>query len=268
MLKYRVLTAIVLLPLVIWGIWSLPPFYFALASAMVMLVGAWEYSRLAGIQLPTKRWGYVVIIGAIHFLAYWLPLIPLLILACLSWAFCTIVVWRYEHHLSLYGVEKKNVKAVLGGIHLVGCWVGLNALHNSLLGPLWLLFALIIVWDMDTGAYFAGRLWGKHLLAPNTSPKKTWEGLIGGFVVTAIVSMAVMEWVFYIPSTQWLALLMLVLVSAGASVVGDLYESMLKRLVNLKDSGTLLPGHGGMLDRIDSVLAAIPLFALGMMLAS
>ena|SRR3989344_3363854 len=266
MLKYRVLTAFILLPLVIGGIWSLPSVAFVIMTGLILLAAAWEWARLCGFVTHQQRLVYVGLMSLVFLLAYWLPVIPLLAIVMLCWAWAFLIVWRYEKGFTLWGLEKPVVKASLGVMMLMGCWVGLNIIHNSLLGPLWLLFALVIVWDMDTGAYFAGRFWGKHLLMPRVSPKKTWEGLFGGLVLTLLVAMVAIKFIFHISLPQWPLLLGIVAATAIVSVGGDLFESLLKRLADVKDSGSLLPGHGGLLDRIDSVLSAIPFFALCVML--
>ena len=127
-------------------------------------------------------------------------------------------------------------------------------------GPTYVMFLLLLVWAADVGAYFAGRAFGRHALAPLVSPKKTWEGAAGGVVLAALVAAGGVEW-FHRPAGPFIALAMVTVV---ASIVGDLTESLFKRNAGLKESGKLLPGHGGVLDRIDSVTAAAPVFALGL----
>jgi phosphatidate cytidylyltransferase len=127
--------------------------------------------------------------------------------------------------------------------------------------PRWVLFTLALVWAGDTGAFFTGRWLGRVPLAPRVSPKKTWEGVLGGLAASGMVAWASAKWLFAVDAWPFV---MTCVAVAALSIVGDLTESMLKRAAGLKDSGTLFPGHGGMLDRIDSVTAAAPalVFAL------
>jgi phosphatidate cytidylyltransferase len=137
--------------------------------------------------------------------------------------------------------------------------VGFNVLRDS--GAVWLLFVLLLVWTADIGAYFAGRRWGKRKLAPRVSPGKSWEGVYGGLAATTLLAMLFALWQPLGPMGG-VALVVITAVVTLTSVLGDLFESMLKRYRNIKDSSQLLPGHGGVLDRIDSLTAAIPIFAL------
>ena len=147
---------------------------------------------------------------------------------------------------------------------LVPCWLAIGVCR-SLGGPFWLFFGLLLIWAMDTGAYFAGRFWGKHKMVVRVSPKKTWEGFCGGMVLTLLVAIVVS--LFQHASGYRIGLIcILAFVTALFAVLGDLFESLLKREAGVKDSGTLLPGHGGILDRIDSITAALPIFALGSLL--
>jgi phosphatidate cytidylyltransferase len=142
------------------------------------------------------------------------------------------------------------------------CWLALQKLQ---LTPFYLMFMLLIIWLADTAAYVSGRLWGKHLLAPILSPKKTWEGFIFGLVFTFFIAMLIVYFFKGIKPSLW-QIWLLVLLTSLAAMVGDLFESQLKRLRGLKDSGQLLPGHGGILDRMDSLLAAAPVFSGSLLL--
>src|SRR5207302_1283767 len=124
---------------------------------------------------------------------------------------------------------------------------------------------LILIWAADTGAYFAGRAFGKHKLLPNVSPGKTWEGFFGAMLMTVIV-MGFVVYFLNIPPNNWVPLFLLGFVTVIFSILGDLFESMLKRQAGIKDSGKILPGHGGILDRIDSLTSAAPIFALGVIM--
>ena len=157
--------------------------------------------------------------------------------------------------------------APLGLLLVVTTLITIAALHRQTNGPWRLLFMLFIVFAADVGAYLVGRNYGKRKLAPAVSPGKSIEGAIGGLVLVALWAAAAGPYVFQLDSLMQIVLLIAVSVfTAAVSVIGDLTESLFKRLRGLKDSGTLLPGHGGILDRIDSILAAAPVFTLGVML--
>ena len=155
-----------------------------------------------------------------------------------------------------------------GTLAVVPAWCALGLIHASQPnGHRWLLLALFLVWSADTGAYFAGRkfggkLFGRRKLAPRISPNKTIEGLLGGLLLSLVVAMVGAP-LAGATVDQLPAIALVALASISFSVVGDLFESLLKRHINVKDSGSLIPGHGGVLDRVDSVLAALPVFALG-----
>jgi len=154
------------------------------------------------------------------------------------------------------------LSAGLGWLIITWCWLALQKLQ---LTPFYLMFMLLIIWLADTAAYVSGRLWGKHLLAPILSPKKTWEGFIFGLVFTFFIAMLIVYFFKGIKPSLW-QIWLLVLLTSLAGMVGDLFESQLKRLRGLKDSGQLLPGHGGILDRMDSLLAAAPVFSGSLLL--
>jgi phosphatidate cytidylyltransferase len=147
---------------------------------------------------------------------------------------------------------------------LIPAWAGLVDLHQA--SPWWLLYVFCLVWGADTGAYFAGRKFGKHKLAPSVSPAKTIEGLVGGLCVTGALIIG-LAFYLQLPAMRFAAFVSLSFLTVLASVLGDLLESMIKRQAGVKDSGNIFPGHGGALDRIDSLTAAAPLFALGWWLA-
>jgi len=162
--------------------------------------------------------------------------------------------------------ENRLLKLVLSLFVLVPAWLALVALHGQERGRWWVLLAIVVVWAADTGAYVCGRLFGKRKLAPRISPGKTWAGVYGALVLGALVCMFG-GWLLGLRQPhQMLGMLTLGLATVAAAVVGDLIESLLKRQAEIKDSGTLFPGHGGLLDRMDSVLAALPLFFVGKLL--
>jgi phosphatidate cytidylyltransferase len=148
-------------------------------------------------------------------------------------------------------------------IVLIPTWLAVVALHESgEQGPLLVMYLLSLIWVADSGAYFSGRAWGKRKLAPSVSPGKSWEGVGGGALLSLAYAVGAAQ-VLGLPGNQWPLFVVLSLVTVLFSVLGDLTESMFKRHAGIKDSGTLLPGHGGVLDRIDSVTAAAPVFVVG-----
>ncbi len=265
MLKERVLTALVLVAVLLGVMLGLPPVATVWLVTALVLLGAWEWAGFirapsaSGGNVPT-RVGYVLVI-AVLLLAGWSYVLesawmrPVMIIA-VAWWFVAFV-WM------LVAPDRVNAvtAAVAGVLALVPCWLAL--VHFSLSTTPhygWVLFTLALVWAADTGAYFAGRFLGKVPLAPRVSPKKTWEGVIGGLLVSGAVAAIGGAWL----GVSGYPFVSLCVAVAAISVVGDLAESMLKRAAGLKDSGSLFPGHGGVLDRIDSVTAAAPTLALGL----
>ena len=247
MLKERILTALVLIPLVLWCIFgaatSIP--FEAFAGAIV-IVGAWEWTALMRWSNMTARAGFTAIV-ALSLVAMKVPE-----LAFIKPSFYALSVGFWF------------VLIPVGLNLLIAAWAGLVDLYHA--SPWWLMYVFGLVWGADSGAYFAGRALGKHKLAPNVSPGKTIEGFVGGVLTTVIliISVAVYR---DLTAMRLVAFLGLSLLTVLASVLGDLLESMVKRQAGVKDSGNIFPGHGGALDRIDSLTAAAPIFALGWWLA-
>lgn len=267
MLKYRIITAFILIPLVLLGIFYLPLWAFAAVSAILFLLAAWEWAGLIGFTGPLRRPLYLGILLGFFILLYWIPTKLILITATLTWLVMLYFVLHYEKFAKIW-TRFPSSRAPLGIWILGSSWYGLNIIHNLPAGPYYLLFLLLFVWGADTGAYFAGKRWGKHKLAPHISPGKSIEGVLGGVVVSVLVA-AIGGWFFYHSfGTAYFSLLLLALITSLVSVLGDLAESMMKRLAAVKDSGKLLPGHGGLLDRIDSLLSTTPIFALWLVLSA
>lgn len=263
MLIYRVITAIILIPIVLIGLFLLPMTGFSLFVALILLIASWEWSRLMGLTHLGLRCLYVICIGIFLILSYlWSAWQYQVMIGTAWWCIATILVSLHKHFRHLF-TWHRLVKAIMGIVILIPCFAGFLCIREHSHGRAYILLALIIVWAMDTGAYFAGKIWGKHKLAETISPKKTVEGLFGGLVV-AIVVTAIFCWLTHVSPLLWPKFIGLAIICALISVIGDLYESMLKRQVGIKDSGRILPGHGGLLDRIDSLTAAIPVFALGL----
>ena len=267
MLKHRILTALVLIPLVLWGILKLPTGWFAGVFGLVVVLGAWEWARLIGWTRAGARGGYAAIVGLVMAAAAAIFALPTLLVGVFFVA-VSFWLWATRAVLSYDGSPRgdKPVAAgdlVVGLLVLVPAWLGIVYLHSR--GPQFVLFMMVLVWTADTAAYFSGRKFGKNKLAPRVSPGKTLEGLYGAVVATGAVATAATLWLG-LPAGTALAFVGLSMTTVLISVVGDLFESMYKRQVGVKDSGTLLPGHGGVLDRIDSMTAAAPVFALGLLL--
>ena len=163
--------------------------------------------------------------------------------------------------------QSKSVKLVIGWLILIPAWAGLTSIRMHEYGSIFLLYLFSIVWVADIAAYFFGRWFGRHKLAPKLSPGKTWQGAIGGFMMVAILALVV-GWSTGMPSFHLLGMLVVSLIVSIFSIFGDLLESMFKRERGIKDSSNLLPGHGGILDRIDSLTAAAPIFAMFWMFAT
>jgi len=289
LLKQRIITALVLAPLALAGIFFLPLALFPIFTALVTLIGAWEWGAFipahSGQQKPplntTKMYRMIFTISLGLLLSCLMFLIPMddiwlngtlhpiygaaLVVAMLWWIASIIMVFLYPKGQSFWQ-QSDFYKGLFGQFTLIPFWLGLNVLrsygyaNDPMLGGFLIMTVFGIVWGADVGAYFVGRSIGKRKLMPNVSPGKTLEGMIGG-VVTALVVMLAVQSYFY--NIELGMLVLLGLLTALASVFGDLSESMFKRSSSIKDSGTILPGHGGILDRIDSLTAAIPTFALG-----
>ncbi len=262
MLRLRIATAAVLAMIVLGVLFGLPPLAGVLLIAVAMLIGAWEWAAFAGWQGTGARLAYLLVTAALGALAWNLTGDPggwraLMVAAALWW--CVAFGWLAWRPLAV-----GPLRAALAGIcALVPAWIGYGRLllvEQPLRGVAYVFYLMLIIWAADIGAYFAGRAFGRLKLAPDVSPNKTWEGLLGGLVGGLALAIGGAH-VLNLPP---LAAGMLGLAVVIASVVGDLTESMFKRHAGLKDSGTLLPGHGGVLDRIDSLTSGVPFFVLGL----
>ncbi|TCV91878.1 phosphatidate cytidylyltransferase [Luteibacter rhizovicinus] len=267
MLRQRTLTALLLLPLVLALILLPPTWLFAILGSLAFLVAAWEWSALAGCRTTMGR-GIVVAGAAVLFLALNLVRTPgvlnVLIFVGVAWWIGVLFWLRNLTFAAAPNAENRLLKLGVGVLVVVPTLAAAIALHSSEPhGHWWMLFGLVIVWAADTGAYFSGRFFGRRKLAPRISPGKTWAGVYGALVAGAFTAW-LGGWLLGVPDTDhMLGLIGLGLLTVAASVVGDLFESLLKRHADVKDSGTLFPGHGGLLDRLDSVFAALPVFAAG-----
>ena len=264
-LRQRVLTAVVLGLGALGAIFWLPTPAFGVVTAGVVLAGGWEWSRLAGWTDAAHRWVFLLVLaavlGAAALLVHRGGLALVLFAGALWWLAALGLVLRYER--SGTGLPASaGLRALAGLLTLVPAWLALVALHGQgARGPAWVFFLAALVWLADIGAYFAGRRWGRRRLAVRVSPAKSWEGVVGG-TLAALAWTLTAALVAGLPPARWPALLLVAAGTVAASVLGDLTESLFKREAGVKDSGDLLPGHGGVLDRIDSLTAAAPVFLL------
>ena len=255
----RWLTAIGLVPVVVVIVLLLPPAAFHAALLLVVAAGAWEWSRLAGLSpvpvhvaLAVASLAVVLVPGAVPGgalawvgAAWWLA------------ALAAIVRFRGPDPSRAPG---RPALALAGWLVLVPAGAALAGVHAGPNGPALAMTLLAVVWAADTGAWFTGRRFGRTRLAPHVSPGKTWEGVAGGVLAGTGIGVGAAWWL----GLAWSDLLPAAVLASGASVVGDLYVSVAKRRAGVKDSGRLLPGHGGVLDRIDGLTAAAPVYAVMM----
>lgn len=262
MLKKRILTAIVLVPILILVIWLLPMPWLSILIGLVIVWAAWEWSGLIGWQDKIWRMVYTAIVTIALVVTHYLPINWVLVFAFVAWIWASLAVISYAFGCRPLGLQYPILKALMGLLALVPCWLSVGFIRETIDGRLWLLFGLLLIWGgMDTGAYIAGRLWGKHKLVARVSPKKSWQGFWGGIILTLIIAVIV-SLLLHESLRRLLMICILAVITGIFSMFGDLLESMLKRQANVKDSGSGLPGHGGILDRIDSVTAALPIFTL------
>lgn len=266
MLWQRVLTALVLAPLVIAAILWLDSSLFSLILGGVVLLGAYEMGRLANLDRVPALAAFVVAVGvSLWLIAQFLQPVhrmPVQGLMAAWWVLITLSLLARRRDLERVS-QRRPAILLLGGLVLVVAWWSVVGLHASgPQGPPLVLFLFILIWVADSGAYFAGRAFGKRKLSPFVSPGKTWAGAYGA-LAGAVVSAALLMVAGYAGQATPIPLILLCLLVTLVSIGGDLWESRLKREAGVKDSGSLLPGHGGVLDRVDSLLAAAPVFALG-----
>lgn len=262
MLKWRLLTALCLIPLVILGIFKLSPIAFACSSALILMIGAHEWTALCPFPKRIQQFTFMALFGGIAVGLYFVQSTFILWLSLIFWVLAGIGLVRFKGRPPAW-LNQPLMKAVIGLLVLSSAFYGLNVLRDQHNGAKWLMVCLIFIWSTDTFAYFTGRLIGKRPLAPLVSPKKTIEGFWGGFLGTLLLAIGG-YYAHWLPmDSKGIAfVLILGIGTIILSVIGDLFESVMKRLAGVKDSGKLLPGHGGILDRLDSLFAAVPFFTL------
>ncbi|HET7556898.1 MAG TPA: phosphatidate cytidylyltransferase [Rhodanobacteraceae bacterium] len=271
MLKQRVLTALVLAPLIVALVFLTNTPVFAVLLAVIFLAGLWEWTRMSGMRNRPLRAcllvGYAIVMALLWPVVrsqwWWLPA-----LIGVAW---WLLAFMWLRNIS-FGASPTRAHTALklfaGLLVVVPAWCAVVALHGAHVtcapprAAWWVIFFATIVVAADVGAYFAGSRLGKHKLAPAISPGKTWEGVYGALACSAIIGLAG-GWIAHAPAGLLVGVIALALVTVLFSIVGDLFESLIKRHAGVKDSGTLFPGHGGLFDRMDSIVAALPVFVLG-----
>ncbi len=259
MLKLRIVTALVLAPAVVAAVFLLPAAPFALFVGLLALPGLYEWAALSGLRSLAARAAYTLG-GAGGLGLLWLVPVAwpvVLWVVALFWAVATIFVLSFPAARS--AASRGPAMAVAGAPVFAGAWLGLVVLKGQDAGHWLIVWMFVLVWAADIGAYFAGRAVGRRRLAPRVSPGKTWEGALGGTAL-AVALASLLAWA--LGWASWPAWVALAAGLAVVAILGDLFESAIKRARDVKDSGGLLPGHGGVLDRIDSTVAVAPIFAL------
>ena len=268
MLYQRILTAIPLAAFVCWMIFFQPTSVFFYFVLFIVLISGYEWAKLSAVNNVYIRYVFAVFITAIVWLLdqYAADHVLWVIYIAVLWWFSVSYYLKFAKPKSPSS-ELKIEKLLVAFIVLPAAALSMEKIHAMHIGvdwqgPAWLFYALSLVWIADIGAYFSGKKFGKNKLAPHISPGKTKEGLVGAVVATSLYTLLA-SYYFALDTERATLLVLLSVILTFVSVTGDLYFSFLKREVGLKDSGNILPGHGGILDRIDSVLAAMPVFVIG-----
>lgn len=269
MLKQRLITAAILVPLMIICVLKASTEAVAIVFAIIIMAAAWEWGALLKLAVGARLSFIVALIAAMLFGFFWVLeqhhiMWAVLAFSSLLWLVLSIAVVSVQYRGDLGADLPHGQYLLLGFLLFIFSWLAALSLHGgSESGPVLLLYVFGLVWLADAGAYFSGRQWGKNKLASHISPGKTWQGFYGAVVIGLIFSLAG-AWYFDFLAGDYLIFVALSLLVVVSSVFGDLFESWLKRRAGVKDSGQLLPGHGGVLDRIDSLLAALPIMAFGL----
>ncbi|MGO2508636.1 phosphatidate cytidylyltransferase [Vibrio hibernica] len=275
-MKQRIITALILAPLVVWGIFQLPIPLFIAALTAVACIGFWEWTQFISLTSRVKNLfpAVIVLLASLVFIPVdvdSLSQVSNIHLAILSvgslwWVFASLLAltypksaWIWSKSLSLRHLF--GILSILPFLWSVFILRSEGYAEHPLHGAKLVMYVCLLVWAADTGAYFTGKAFGKHKMAPKVSPNKTLEGLFGGLVFAMLVGWVVTK-LFDIQFANLITMFVITFVTVVISVLGDLVESMFKRVSDIKDSSNIIPGHGGVLDRIDSLMAAFPVFAL------
>lgn len=270
MLKQRITTALVLLPIVILAILYLPNAAFAILWAAALNLAAWEWSALARLSSLASRMAWLLVINLV-LISLWLNISSsaitdtVMLFAAGFWVLVMVsLLFDITRRMAGLSATAYHIVSLVTGVFIiVPAWLALVLLHQLQTSSVLLVFCL--VWSADTGAYFAGRRFGKRKLAPSISPGKSWEGVAGGLLLSLVL---VFAWsvIANMQLTEQLVFILIAMVAVMVSIYGDLLESVFKRVSGIKDSGQILPGHGGAMDRLDSITAAGPIFVAGHLL--
>ncbi|MCG8378895.1 MAG: CDP-archaeol synthase [Proteobacteria bacterium] len=265
MLKYRIITAVILIPIVIAAIFLPDPIWLSGLFALFIAIGAWEWADICKLK-GYVRYIYSLFIIAVLACLYWLDnsnlYYSVILVGLIYWIIATLLVVAYQKgHKFL--TQSPAVLMVVGLLLLVPMWSSLVVLKTGFnTGASFLIFLMLLIWSADTAAYFSGKRWGKRKLADRVSPGKTWEGTIAGILAGIVVTMCYV-FILSMDLTKDWAFIVISIATVIMSVIGDLMESLVKREAGIKDSGSILPGHGGVMDRLDSLTAAGPVFVFG-----
>jgi phosphatidate cytidylyltransferase len=263
-LKQRIVSALILVPLVVLSVLKLSQGSFALLLAFAMMLAAWEWSSLVPLRSMTARLLFVLLTLCLLIVVWNLAASELLVnivlwMAMAWWLF--VLFWITQPMLGSGETFGHAIfKSLLGIGLLLSTWLAFVVLHSRPdQGPQWVLYVLFLIWIADSGAFFSGRYWGRNKLAPAVSPGKTWEGVLGALVISSMFAFGYARFID-LRGAALASFVLVCFVTVLFSIAGDLLESLLKRQHGVKDSGSLIPGHGGILDRIDSLMAAAPVF--------
>ncbi|MFZ9034646.1 MAG: phosphatidate cytidylyltransferase [Francisellaceae bacterium] len=258
-MKQRIITGVILGLLVLWAIFGFGSLIFNLCILAILLLGAWEWTQFCGCDKPWSKVIYLVITVMLIYLSSGYVVLTMVV-ALLFWIWAVLLLWRYTKDQK---PTPLMFRYVFGFLVIVPLFSAISVLHQY--RPTLLLVLMLIVAFADSGAYFVGRKMGRHKLAPVISPKKSWEGLAGGVVFGGSVGV-IASLFLNLSLLGHLGMIVMSFLLVIIALVGDLFESMIKRQCGIKDSGTILPGHGGILDRMDSLFSTIPIYAFFMII--
>lgn len=261
MLRQRVITGIIAAPIALACVFLLPHLGFTLFVGAVLTIAAWEWANLAGLA-GAYRFIYAGFVALALAGAFYLPVLPILLIAMFWWVMVLVLILNYPRFDELWG--RPVVIILIGLVMLVPGFSALVEIKRFADSNYLICLLFFLIWGADIGAYFSGKAFGKSKLAPRVSPGKSWAGFYGGMCTSLVIATG-MALYFGAPALLSISGAVFLLVCVGiaiVSVIGDLSVSMFKRHRDIKDTSNLLPGHGGFLDRIDSLLAASPAFAL------